>query len=189
MKNTTIWDYTYRFVIWENYANRKPTLAIYATYKNNKEKYVQWYYYQDMEQLEKSKEKFIQTKKDRIARNEQYKAERKIKTIESKAKYRAEYKVWDLFSYSWGYEQTNVEYFQITEKKWAKVYIKRICWKTTSIDSWASKHSSPVKDSFLDWYNAEDNGWKVIWAYWISMAFWTLSLTNEKAEHFSSSRA
>ena len=80
MKNTTIWDYTYRFVIWENYANRKPTLAIYATYKNNKEKYVQWYYYQDMEQLEKSKEKFIQTKKDRIARNEQYKAERKIKT-------------------------------------------------------------------------------------------------------------
>tara|TARA_R110000868_G_C10924998_1_gene765949 strand:- start:625 stop:765 length:141 start_codon:yes stop_codon:yes gene_type:complete len=46
-----------------------------------------------MEQLEKSKEKFIQTKKDRIARNEQYKAERKIKTIESKAKYRAEYKV------------------------------------------------------------------------------------------------
>jgi len=189
MKNITIWGYTYRFEIWESHHNKKPTLTIYSTYKKNKEKRVQWYYYQDMEALETSKEKFIKTRKDNFKRNEDYKAERKIKDVSEKARLREIYKVWDLFSYSWGYDQTNVEYFQITEKKWAKVYIKRIWGKTTSIDSWASQHSSPCRDAFLDWYHTEDNGWKVIWRYWISMAFWTLNLTNEQAEHFSSSRA
>lgn len=187
MKTIQIWDYTYEFII--NTERPMPTLCIYATYKNNAKKYVQWYRYINMEQLIEAKEKFIKIKKDTLERREKYKKERAITRKTEAIKNREEYKVWDLFSYSRWYEQTNTEFFQITEKKGAKVYIKRIWSKHIKTDSWASWYIAPAKDFFLDWYQAENNGWKIIWANWINMNFWTLRPTEEKSEHFYSSRA
>lgn len=188
MEKITIWDYTYEFTISELWIS--PTMCIYKTYKTNRPKYVQWYRYKDMEQLLTAKEKFLQAKKDSLVRMESYKEQRKIDAKAKKSILIDTYKVWDLFSYSRGYDQTNVEYYQITEKKWSKVYIKRIAWKTTDTLSWASENSKPVKDAFItDEYWIKDNGWKIIWEYWIRMAFWTLTLTTENEEHFSSSRA
>ena len=161
------------------------------TYKNNRPKRVQWFRYDSLEDVEFAKERFIKNKEERLKAREEWKAKRKIEQKAKKEILRNSYKVWDLFSYSRGYDQTNVEYYQITEKRGAKVYIKAVWGKTTSIDSYDSQHSSIVKDNFLkDWeWGTQKNWWKVIWAYWISMDFWTLSPTNEKAEHFSSSRA
>ena len=59
-------------------------------------------------------------------------------------------KVGDIFHYSWGYEQTNVNYFQVVSLKGTKqVVIREIGYEiteTTGIDSFRVK---AVKDSFL----------------------------------------
>lgn len=187
-KDTTkIWDYTYEFVITETpYIN----MRILQTYKTNSPKQVEWYKYRDMEQLEARKEKFIKAKQESLARKEKYKQERKETQKARKEELKNTYKVWDLFYYSWGYDQTNIEYFQITEKRGSKVYIKRIAGKLESIESSMSEYTKPAKDCFLteDW-QTRDNGWKIIWAYWISMKFWHLYPTKENETHFSSSRA
>ena len=59
-------------------------------------------------------------------------------------------KVGDIFHYSWGYEQTNANYFQVVALKGTKqVVIREISYETvetTGIDSYRVK---AVKDSFL----------------------------------------
>lgn len=59
-------------------------------------------------------------------------------------------KIGDIFHYSWGYEQTNANYFQVIDLKGTKqVIIKEIAYKiteTTGLDSYKVK---ACKDKFL----------------------------------------
>lgn len=59
-------------------------------------------------------------------------------------------KVGDIFHYSWGYEQTNANYFQVVDLRGTKqVIIREISYeiaKTTGLDSYKVR---PVKDTFL----------------------------------------
>ena len=59
----------------------------------------------------------------------------------------------DIFVSSWGYEQTNVDFYQVVEKKGSSVVIREICAR--SIDtkpgfSPMSDHVVAVKDAFCD---------------------------------------
>lgn len=59
-------------------------------------------------------------------------------------------KVGDIFHYSWGYEQTNCDYFQVVGLKGNKsVIIREIAYKITETIGYESYKVRPVKDSFL----------------------------------------
>lgn len=73
------------------------------------------------------------------------------RTAESRASRVAfvhDYKVGDIFHTSWGYDQTNVEFFQCVEVKGKYLILREIGQSTeaTCPDQW---RTTPVKDSFL----------------------------------------
>lgn len=59
-------------------------------------------------------------------------------------------KVGDIFHYSWGYEQTNANYFQVIALKGTKqVIIREIAYKVTDITGYESYKVRACKDEFL----------------------------------------
>ncbi len=59
-------------------------------------------------------------------------------------------KVGDIFHYSWGYEQTNANYFQVVSLKGTKqVIIREISYEITETTGLDSYKVRPIKDSFL----------------------------------------
>lgn len=68
-------------------------------------------------------------------------------------------KIGDIFHYSWGYEQTNCNYFQVVGLKGTKqVVIREIAYTTTETLGIDSYNVKAVKDSFLqDSQFIEDN--------------------------------
>jgi hypothetical protein len=74
-----------------------------------------------------------------------YKEEQKVK----KQQQQKDVKVGDVFCYSWGWEQTNVDFYQVVSKPSpATVIVKSISHETVEDCSWASDYVKPVKDSF-----------------------------------------
>ncbi len=56
-----------------------------------------------------------------------------------------------IFSMSWGYDQTNVNYFQVTRATAKGVYVREIGAKSVpGTQGFMSENVTPVKDSFLD---------------------------------------
>ena len=59
-------------------------------------------------------------------------------------------KVGDIFHFSWGYEQTNANYFQVIALKGTKqVVIKEIAYEITKTTGFDSYKVRPIKNSFL----------------------------------------
>lgn len=59
-------------------------------------------------------------------------------------------KIGDIFVFSWGYEQTNINYFQVVGLKGTKqVIIREIAYKTTETTGYESYKVAPCKDRFL----------------------------------------
>lgn len=58
--------------------------------------------------------------------------------------------VGDVLSTSWGYEQTNVEFYQVIERnKKTGITIQEISSKKIDDTSWCSANVKPIKDSFI----------------------------------------
>ena len=78
-------------------------------------------------------------------RRMKYKEERKAVTSVPK-----QYEVGDIVYTSWGYEQTNLDFYQVVEVSGkATVYVRPISSKTVRTTSWCSEDRSPVKDAFI----------------------------------------
>ncbi len=93
---------------------------------------------------------FIKIVNNKIA-SEEAKQQRKVdKKIETE-KFVNEVKVGDIFVNSWGYEQTNVDCYQIVEKKNRKVVLRAISSENENHQSHGMACDvKPLKDSFLD---------------------------------------
>ncbi|PPK98983.1 hypothetical protein [Parapedobacter indicus] len=59
------------------------------------------------------------------------------------------HKLGDIFVESWGYEQTNVDAYQVVKVNKASVILREICLETVESTGWASDNVKPVKDSFV----------------------------------------
>jgi hypothetical protein len=78
------------------------------------------------------------------------KARRKEETKIRKAEEAAKVQVGDIFHSGWGFEQTNVDFYQVVEKpSKSTVVLKKIAYETVKTISWASENVRPIKDSFL----------------------------------------
>ena len=109
----------------------KPDFNYRFPNKDRMDKYLVNYF----EGLLKSKERKIRDREDR-----------KIKAKEEVLKY----EVGTILYSSWGYDQTNVDFYQIVEKKGQTVVLKRIACESIEQNGWASDSVVAVKDSFLD---------------------------------------
>lgn len=113
----------------ELYFNEKPTAEIIATLKENCYK---WHntkkcWYRKLEYTGKTRE----TKQDK--------------------KNYLGVKIGDIFSFSWGYEQSNINYFQVVGLKGTKqVIIREIAYKITETTGYESYKVAPCKDVFLE---------------------------------------
>lgn len=59
------------------------------------------------------------------------------------------YKVGDIFYSSWGYEQTNVEFYQVVEVKGKNIIVREIAQNRMET-GFMSGNCSPIKDKFLN---------------------------------------
>lgn len=58
--------------------------------------------------------------------------------------------VGDIFTESWGYEQTNVDAYQVVKVNKASVVLRKIGLRTLSCTGWASDTVEPIKDAFIE---------------------------------------
>lgn len=54
-----------------------------------------------------------------------------------------------MFYTSWGYDQTNIDYYQIVAFKGKSAIIRKIAARTIQSTGWASAEVAPVKDAFI----------------------------------------
>ena len=60
------------------------------------------------------------------------------------------YKVGDILHHSWGYDQTNCDFYQVVEVKKASVILKKIGAKTVpGSEGFMSESLMPAKDAFI----------------------------------------
>jgi hypothetical protein len=84
-----------------------------------------------------------------LRRGKAYKAERKAaKKAVSESPNPA--KVGDILCSSWGYDQTNVDWYQVVETKGKNTVVVRRIAANSTTTGWERGDCSPVKDRFLD---------------------------------------
>ena len=85
-----------------------------------------------------------------LERAEQYKAERKAKRDAARKEAIANVAEGDLFVASWGWEQTNVDAYQVVAKKGASVVLREIALESIEgSEGFMCDRVRPVKDAFI----------------------------------------
>jgi hypothetical protein len=88
----------------------------------------------------------LEAELNRYKKNIAAKEETKIRNAEEAANVQ----VGDIFHCGWGFEQTNIEFYQVVEKpSKSTVVLKKIGYEIVNTVSWASENVRPIKDSFL----------------------------------------
>jgi len=106
-----------------------------------------WHFrFKSVEKMEQHIDNEIQLKQNSYEYSENYKAEMKAK----RERLSKSIKPGDIFNYSWGWEQTNQNFYQVIKKKTPyTLVVREIGCETVEELSWASAHVKPVKDSFF----------------------------------------
>ena len=85
-----------------------------------------------------------------LARAEEFKAERKAQRATERAEAVANVKEGDIYVASWGWEQTNVDAYQVVAKKGATVTLREIGLETVQdSEGFMSDHVIPVPNWFI----------------------------------------
>ena len=103
------------------------------------------YFYSDNKQREDAVDRWVENYMSDVRRKEEAKARRK----EANQKAVDRVKVGDIFASSWGYEQTNVNFYQVIEKKGSMAVLREIGGKLVEAESGMSGYKVPCKDSFF----------------------------------------
>lgn len=105
------------------------------------------YVFGSFERMNQYLEEFLAS----LERAKKVKEERKIARAAAKAAALESVKIGDLFVASWGWEQTNVDAYQVVEKKGATVTLREIALQTVegSDQGFMSDRVVPVKDAFI----------------------------------------
>jgi L-rhamnose mutarotase len=113
-------------------------------------------------------------------RKEEHKAARQVRANEMREKI----KVGTLLHYSWGFEQTQCEFYQVVERKGATIKMRPIAGEEVGERAMhaMSCHYKPVRDSFV----GDEVITKRIGPYGIAMDFGTASITREDEKHYCS---
>ena len=161
--------------------NRYSAIAFYGKCKNSS-----WYYaFKTEESMRSYIEKYIEERKTMEESKKTRKEEQKKRNAEVVVN------VGDIFCYSWGYDQTNVDFYQVIEVKGKTATLRAIGAKQVKgSGGFMSCNLSPVKDSFKTGRFAETIKKRIQSGYSgtpsFSMPHGSLSLTREDSSHYSS---
>jgi hypothetical protein len=91
--------------------------------------------------------------------------------------------VGSIFCYSWGYEQTNIEFFQVTAMKNRKLTLREIASDLQSSPGFSSMsgHCTPCRDQFIG-----EEFTKLVTPWGISMPHGCCAPTNDTDKHYCS---
>jgi len=96
--------------------------------------------------------------------------------------------VGQIFKYSWGYDQTNVDFYQVTEVRGKKVTLREIGYKTVrGSEGFMCDHVTPVKDNFITTHTITKilhAGYKGVPSF--TMPYGSLTLTSENEKSYRS---
>ncbi len=77
-------------------------------------------------------------------------AEAKERKRLARARFQNPYKIGDILHHSWGYDQTNCDFYQVVEVKKASVILRKIGAKTVpGSEGFMSESLMPEKDAFI----------------------------------------
>lgn len=80
-----------------------------------------------------------------------FKEQRKQAKQEARKRFQNPYKVGDILHHSWGYDQTNCDFYQVVAIKPASVILRKIGTKTVpGSEGFMSESLVPVKDAFIE---------------------------------------
>lgn len=99
---------------------------------------------------EQAREKYIMETKEGVAKSLAYKKESKEKAKIQAQEMIAKLEVGSILVNSWGYDQTNVDAYQVVAKKGASVWLQPIQTEVVQETSYDSAKVRPVKDKFID---------------------------------------
>ena len=95
---------------------------------------------------ERERRKYIQDYFGKCKQAQELKIERAAARIKNKKEFFASIKEGDIFVDSWGYDQTNVDYYVVTKKLKASIKIKQV-GKNVEYGEYGSNKVTPNKDS------------------------------------------
>ena len=122
--------------------NKTKLVAIAWSGKKNK---YDWYYkFRDKKQMDK----YISDYFCKVEMANKHKAEQKLNKEKDKAEFFESIKVGDIFVDSWGYDQTNVDFYLVTKKLKASIKIVKIGSKVVAT-SIGSEMVVPVPDAVI----------------------------------------
>jgi hypothetical protein len=101
------------------------------------------YRYGSRERRDNAAQEYLDNRAEEAARKTKKKAERK-----AMAKVGNPLNVGDLLSYSWGYDQTNVYFYQVVRKTARSVWIQRVCSEQIEATGPMSAKVRACKDTF-----------------------------------------
>ena len=116
----------------------KPYLRIY-TGKSGKHLCYSWY--RSLEHRQKTIDDYKKTA--------QYRADEKQKKTTAATQFKNPYNLGDILHHSWGYDQTQCDYYQVTEVKPKSVVLKPIAAKSCDTTGPMAEMCLPVKDHFV----------------------------------------
>ena len=162
-------------VMWEIWVHKEKPIAMFFTGKQSKPN---WHNkFTDNDAMKKK----IHNRIDNILHWEQKKAERK----EERKNALVDVKVGDLFYNSWGYEQTNLDFYQCVEKKGKTMTLRPIASKTVEGSTMChgmADNRVAVKDAFL----SDKERYPDLVKRSFSMEVGFLSKTTETEKHYCS---
>lgn len=110
--------------------------------KSELKRYQKGFFFRTIEQ----RDGWVMAAIDSIKSNEEKIAKRK----QARKEFINPAKIGDILESSWGYDQTNIDYFQIVGVKGKSVVIREIGFESKeSAGVWATYHVTPKKDGFL----------------------------------------
>jgi hypothetical protein len=68
-------------------------------------------------------------------------------------------KVGDILYSSWGYDQTNIEFFKVVKVSEFSVWIQQVCGKVVEVTGWAHQNVVPTDSSEYEVRNWEGEGY------------------------------
>lgn len=104
----------------------------------------QWYMYESEEDRQIKNNLFIEKQINKLKEKAQEKEAAKAKKIEMSKKI----EIGTILYSSWGYDQTNVDFYQVVEKKGLKVVIREIR-QISSKEKGFTAYVEPLKDKFI----------------------------------------
>lgn len=172
----------YYFEVFEDTKGRPCAKMIRNTPKGKRKTKTLYNYYFG---TEAGRNEWVSLQKESILKKD---SDKKKRSEEKKqAAKEAKVDVGDIFVWSWGWEQTNIDFFQVTERKGQSIVLKQIT-QTRQDTGWCQGTCLPVKDSFKEGekpitkrINAHPNG-----SVYVSTEYGYCHIWDGSAEHWSS---